>query len=822
MNEKFVIRPLFEKYQKELVAFANTSYGRDFVSQFGGNELKMPLPIVKVAPDGIHQQLGDNIYRAVFYPKSPYVKLFAEILTMMELAEINKYKIEPKQTDLIIPHFLGETNLLKNKLPKIYLASSTFNPDAHPETTSVDGRASQAYGAGAGVAWATIIAAGGNGASDNDAAQVIFDILCDTGSNTWRSLTRSFFLFDTSTLGSSVVLKALMSVSGDAKDDPATAITPTWSIYETNPASNTQIVAGDFDAVFGVALSNNTFTFAGTDAGGYNGLELNSLGLSKISTSSITKFGIRNTNYDTASVAPNWTSGKYTYVDIKYADNGSLKPKLTVTYTRIRKSSAVPKISNAFSASLDGSTDAFSIADHSDFKPTGNFTVGAWIKTGITDTNRHEIIGSSNADGSKSSGIDLEISTGHKARFVSQRNSGFVQGTDYQEIVGATQIDDGRWRWIVATWDGSNLNLYVNGLSDATAVAWANAPVYNATNYVRIGCIGSGGSNSLFFNGNLDEVFLVNGTAWTAAQVASYYKTYLDGATNLKAYYKFENNANDSSGNSHNLTDVGTPTYATNNSPFNIDYQNKVAGVTGTSQELYNTALFADGNLQSYWRLEGNSNDAKGANNGTDTSITYGTAYGRFNQGATFNGSSSKIIFGDVLDVAASAFSIGCWVMLNNNYTNVHSIISKGTYNDAGYIILVDNGTATTDSVGVAGLGKASWEVGVTWGFTTMMISPNVWHHLVYVRSISGGNETNDFYVDGVLDGTYTRATQNTGNNNSLMFGARDTGGAGLGTARDFLNGSIDEPFFFDRALTAAEIINLYSGSLSKFIGVDN
>ena len=59
-NLGWKIRPLFSKFQKELVSFANTNYGRDFVSQFGGNELKENYPIVKVTPDGIHQWLGGD------------------------------------------------------------------------------------------------------------------------------------------------------------------------------------------------------------------------------------------------------------------------------------------------------------------------------------------------------------------------------------------------------------------------------------------------------------------------------------------------------------------------------------------------------------------------------------------------------------------------------------------------------------------------------------------------------------------------------------------------------------------------------------------
>lgn len=55
------------------------------------------------------------------------------------------------------------------------------------------------------------------------------------------------------------------------------------------------------------------------------------------------------------------------------------------------------------------------------------------------------------------------------------------------------------------------------------------------------------------------------------------------------------------------------------------------------------TKFINDASLVSYWPLDGNSNDAKGSNNGTDTSVTYGTSYVpyvNFGQGANYNGSA--------------------------------------------------------------------------------------------------------------------------------------------------------------------------------------
>jgi hypothetical protein len=176
---------------------------------------------------------------------------------------------------------------------------------------------------------------------------------------------------------------------------------------------------------------------------------------------------------------------------------------------------------------LDGN-DAYSATDHADFKPTGNFTVGCWIKTSAGSAIP---FGSMRYDGTTYSGIRLYIDANGIFYLQSFRNTGKVAGTDYQNAAGTTDVRTGAWVFLVGTWDGSYLRVYVNGTLDNTAVAWANAPGYNATNYVRIGARKqSASAEDLFVNGSLDDVFLLNGTALTADQIKGIY----DGKTNFK------------------------------------------------------------------------------------------------------------------------------------------------------------------------------------------------------------------------------------------------------------------------------------------------
>ena len=70
--------------------------------------------------------------------------------------------------------------------------------------------------------------------------------------------------------------------------------------------------------------------------------------------------------------------------------------------------------------------------------------------------------------------------------------------------------------------DETKLHVYINGVEQGAGTAQAAAPAYNATSYVRIGCYNAAGSNSQFFNGSMDEIFL-SGTALSSDEVLALY-----------------------------------------------------------------------------------------------------------------------------------------------------------------------------------------------------------------------------------------------------------------------------------------------------------
>jgi large repetitive protein len=183
---------------------------------------------------------------------------------------------------------------------------------------------------------------------------------------------------------------------------------------------------------------------------------------------------------------------------------------------------------------LDGN-DAYSADDHADFKPTGVFSVGGWVRTSSSGF----VFQSYSRNTNRAGILIVIVEVSGFVAFHSGKNTGTTLGTDYQVITGTTNVADGNWHFIVGTWDGSYLRIYVDGVSDADPVAWDNAPAYAATNYVRVGCENRSGTNQTFFTGSLDDVFLMNGTALTAAQIKNIYTGVAPSLLmNLAVYWK--------------------------------------------------------------------------------------------------------------------------------------------------------------------------------------------------------------------------------------------------------------------------------------------
>lgn len=215
--------------------------------------------------------------------------------------------------------------------PPVYTSyNGTYNPDADPESTSVDGYVYESTSS----SWSVMVAAAGDSFNDSQvgydkcAAFYAYNI-----ADTWWDLYRAIFLFDTSGLpDNATITAATFAVRGYTKIDQ-TSSTPTLNIYNSNPASDTGLAGTDYSTVGNTAFCDTAITYAGFTSSGWNYFPLNTAGINAISKTAISKFSLR-TNYDVTVTAPNWVNLVYSGFGFWFAEKGDgYKPRLDVSYT---------------------------------------------------------------------------------------------------------------------------------------------------------------------------------------------------------------------------------------------------------------------------------------------------------------------------------------------------------------------------------------------------------------------------------------------------------------------------------------------------------
>lgn len=211
-----------------------------------------------------------------------------------------------------------------------YRADVTFNPDASPETTSVDG---QTLVTGRDP-WADFITKSTSLFSNDSDTTDELRIWCDNSTDDWDQLSRLHFLFDTSSIGAGQQVDSAsldLNLQRVQSDD----LGLNWNVYSSSPASNTAIATGDHSGLgttpFSTARTIVGESISWTDVS----MTFNSDGRNHIEMESITKLGVaaqEDREYATYG-APTWVTSDRSQFDVKMAENGTNIPTLTVTHS---------------------------------------------------------------------------------------------------------------------------------------------------------------------------------------------------------------------------------------------------------------------------------------------------------------------------------------------------------------------------------------------------------------------------------------------------------------------------------------------------------
>jgi len=238
---------------------------------------------------------------------------------------------------------------------KVGNTTSTFYPDADPESTSVDGavgRANVPVGT-----WEEIRNGAGAYVKDNEIVARIFDFDSSRTTDKWSKIIRGIQLFDTSAISDTDTIdSATLSFYGETKVDQGSYAADV-NVYSSTPASNIALVEGDYGNTGSTAFST-AITFADWSTSGYNNFALNASGLANISKTGVSKFSTRNANYDVANVSPTWRSDAGTHVTAYYADQTgtSQDPKLVMVHSAPTSSETITRVVNSGGSILGASS----------------------------------------------------------------------------------------------------------------------------------------------------------------------------------------------------------------------------------------------------------------------------------------------------------------------------------------------------------------------------------------------------------------------------------------------------------------------------------
>lgn len=389
----------------------------------------------------------------------------------------------------------------------------------------------------------------------------------------------------------------------------------------------------------------------------------------------------------------------------------------------------------------------------------------------------------------------------------------FIGNAANTSVQPTNVLSSNTWYNVVATYDGTSANIYLNGALIGTAAATGNV-----TNNVYPFNIGAAQDLSLKFAGKLDEVRFYT-RALSAAEAIELYELPVDITQPLSHVLCEGTTVNFSSTvsaigaltyqwqkNGVNLADDATHTGSTTN-------QFSITGASTTDTGTYVLKIYTAGclmvntaprtfsesanritdNLVAYYPLNNNSGaDASG--NGYNMTLNTTTATtNRFtspNAAVLFNGNAGGSVISNNNLNFNNQYTISCWIKatsLGGNQRIVDKLLNTTTSN-----FLVDlNNTTLRFYVGNPGNNNVQ---------SSQPLATNTWYHIVACYD----GTTAKLYVNNILSNSTAATGVLTPNTSQMLLGVAQSSSLRF-------SGAIDEVRLYNRALSTFEIASLYN-----------
>lgn len=353
-------------------------------------------------------------------------------------------------------------------------------------------------------------------------------------------------------------------------------------------------------------------------------------------------------------------------------------------------------------------------------------------------------------------------------------------------ITSSTDLNDNTWHHIAGSYNGSVMKIYVDGVLENSTNY--NGTIPTNTDPVWIGRHWNPGNTSNWFNGTIDEVMIFN-KGLSGSQIQAIYNNRTDMITRDETN-KFDNwycSITPNDGAEDGLTKISNNITLGDAAPI---LSTVLKGAHEGSEQ------YIDENIVGYWRLNGNTFDETGVNNGT-VSGAAPIQEGRVGKAYDFDG-TSKIAFTPVSTGNTDGFTVSTWIKAEDSCFVTSTRSGIVGVQSKWFFELVGQGSS-------ANINWYNYEFNSpAWIATSTSISDNDWHHLV----VTYDKINTTIYLDGVSQNLIAtgRVGSVTPMNNPMEIGNSP------GVTRYF-NGSIDEVIIWNRSLSAEEVENLYNST---------
>jgi len=177
--------------------------------------------------------------------------------------------------------------------------------------------------------------------------------------------------------------------------------------------------------------------------------------------------------------------------------------------------------------SFNGISNYVEIDDASSLSLNSSITISAWINH-TTSNSEKSIVTKDRFGSGADRTFGLEANGGNVAGRVRFFLSPNAAGSGLVILDSTITYPSNTWSHVVGSWDGSIMRIYVNGVQNPGTASFTG-PLHDSAQPVRLGAISSSGTNTLFFDGQMDEVQIYP-RALTAQQISVLYQ---DGLNNV-------------------------------------------------------------------------------------------------------------------------------------------------------------------------------------------------------------------------------------------------------------------------------------------------